>query len=144
MTEGPEGGPDDLRRIRAKKARGEPLTDGERMALRAYQSRYYRQKKTVHLRAEREQDWTAKAAAQGLSLSSWIQEQVMKGLVGNEEALADIKTENQRLRDEIASLRGTCGHLSVENSKLQSRLEGLEQSLSEAMKQVLRTKEGSA
>ncbi|MEK6974954.1 MAG: hypothetical protein AABY18_01265 [Candidatus Thermoplasmatota archaeon] len=136
--------PSDLALIRAKKARGEQLTDEERAKLRAYAARYYKRKKTVHIRGDRETEWMALAAAQGLSLSAWIQEQVMKGLVGNEEALVDIKAENQRLRDEIGSLRGTCGHLSVENSKLQSRLEGLEQNLSEALQQLLQLKGGAA
>lgn len=136
--------PNEMTLIRAKKARGERLTEAEQAALRAYQGRYKHQKKTVHLRGQREKEWGALAEAQGVSLSAWIQEQVVKGLVGNEEALAELRQENQRLRDEISSLRGTCGSLSVENSKLQVRLEGLEASLSEAMKQVLKISGGDA
>ncbi|MEK6985518.1 MAG: hypothetical protein AABX89_03935 [Candidatus Thermoplasmatota archaeon] len=129
-------GPSEMTQIRRKKARGEPLTDEERAKLTAFHRKYYRQKKTVHIKGKREQEWQQLAESQGVSLSAWIQEQVAKALHGNEDALRELRQENQRLRDEITALRGTCGQLSLENSKLHTRIEGLEAGLVDATKWI--------
>lgn len=140
----PEASEEDMQRppspiteLRGKAAAGLPLTAEERRQVRAYNAKYNSRRKSLHIKGGREKEWAELAARQGVSLSTWLQEQVIKGLHGNDEALRDLREENQRLRDEIASLRGTCGQLSVENSNLQGRLEGLEQSLREAMQRLL-------
>src|SRR5688572_2351035 len=131
----------EVTRIRYKQRRGEALTEQEADLLAEYFAQYGRRKKSVHLKEKREEEWTALAKAQGVPLSQWIQLMVEKGLRGNDDALRDLREENQRLRDENASLRSTCGHLSVENGNLQSRLEAMETSLTEAMAQALRLAE---
>lgn len=130
-----------ITQLRNRLRRGEALTDSERAELAAYYGRYTRRKKGVHLKGAREEQWTALAERQGLSLSSWIQERVEEALRGPGEALAELRQENQRLRDEVAALRGTSGHLAVENSRLQARIEAMEGSLMEAMDQALRLAE---
>lgn len=127
--------------LRRKRSRGEELTEAEREELRVYYARYTRRKQGVHLKGLREEQWTALADQQGLSLSSWMQERVEESLLGPSEALRELREENQRLRDEVAALRGTSGHLSVENSRLQARIEAMEGSLMEAMDQALRLAE---
>ena len=132
----------EITEIRYKQKRGEPLTEQEKDLLAEYFAQYGRRKKSVHLKQQREEVWTTLAAQQGVPLSQWIQLMVEKGLRGNDDALRDLREENQRLRDENASLRSTCGHISVENGNLQSRLEAMETSLTEAMAQALRLAEG--
>lgn len=104
----------ELTEIRKKRARGDPLTEEDRAKEREYFRRYTRQKKSVHLKQNRIEEWTALAERQGISLSAWIQEQVEKGIRGNDEATKDLRDENQRLRDEMTALRGTCGQLRRE------------------------------
>ncbi len=133
-----------IMQLRKKRSSGEVLTDVEREELRAYYRRDTRRKKGVHLKGSREEQWTALAERQGLSLSSWIQERVDEALRGPGEALNELRQENQRLRDEVAGLRGTSGHLAVENSRLQARIEAMEGSLMEAMDQALRLAEAPA
>lgn len=126
-----------LTEIRHKQKAGIPLTEDEKAQVATYYSRYSRRKKGIHLKGGREQLWVGLAQQQGLSLSSWIQERVDEALHGNDEALQALREENQRLRDEVGALRGASGHLAVDNSRLQTRLEGLETSLMEAMEQAL-------
>lgn len=133
-----------IMQLRNKRSRGEPLTQAEQEELRVYYSRYTRRKQSVHLKGSREERWTTLAERQGLSLSSWIQERVEEALRGPGEALSELRQENQRLRDEVAALRGTSGHLAVENSRLQARIEAMEGSLMEAMDQALRLAEAPA
>lgn len=130
--------------LRRKRERGEVLTDEEAAVLRAYYNRYARRKLSVHLQGTREREWRELAAKQGLSVSSWIQERVVQALEGHGAVVWELREENQRLRDEIAALRGTSGHLSVENSRLQARLEAMESSLMQAMDQALRLVEAPA
>jgi len=130
--------------LRTKRSRGESLTDAEQAELRTYYGRFARRKKGVHLKGTREEQWTALAERQGLSLSSWIQERVEEALRGPGEALRELREENQRLRDEVAGLRGASGQLAVDNSRLQSRIEAMEGSLMEAMDQALRLAEAPA
>jgi hypothetical protein len=118
-----------IMQLRNKRRRGEPLTDGEQAELTAYYGRYNRRKKGVHLKGNREEQWTRLAERQGVPLSAWIQERVEEALQGPGAALQELRDENQLLRDEVAGLRGASGQLAVENSRLQSRIEAMEGSL---------------
>lgn len=130
----------ELTEIRYKKERGEELTEDEIAKLAAAGKKYAPCKVTIHVRAERKTIWKELAKGQK-SLSTWIVLMVEKAVHGFDDALRDLREENQRLRDENASLRGTCGHLSVENGNLQTRIEAMETSLTEAMAQALRLAE---
>lgn len=133
-----------ISQLRYKRARGEVLTEAEQAELAAYYARYTRRKKGVHLKGSREEQWTRLAERQGVPLSAWIQERVEETLQGPGAALQELRDENQRLRDEVAGLRGASGQLAVDNSRLQSRIEAMEGSLMEAMDQALRLAEASA
>jgi hypothetical protein len=134
----------EIMRLRHKRAQGETLSEEEQGKLRAYYARYNRCKKGVHLAGPREERWTKLAEQQGIPLSSWIQERVEEALQGPSEALREVREENQRLRDEVAGLRGTSGQLAVENSRLQARIEAMEGSLMHAMEQAVRLAEAPA
>jgi hypothetical protein len=129
-----------INEIRIRQRMGEPLTNDEEEELRLYFSKYGRQKVGLHLSGDRKESWRAKAELQGLSLSAWIQEKVVEALAGPSQAEKLLRDENGSLRDEIAGLRGTSGHLAVENSKLQARLEALEANLMEAMERALQAR----
>lgn len=130
----------EITRIMRKRSAGHELTASEREYARNYYARYARRKTAVHLKGPREQQYREQAAAKGMSLSAWIQEQVDISLLPNpREAL--LVDENQKLRDEVAALRGASGSLAVENSRLQIRMEALEGNLMEAVEQALHLQE---
>jgi len=131
----------EITQLRKRKARGETLTTEEQAQLSAYYARYSRRKQGVHLKGKREEQWRALADAQGIGLGPWIQERVDMSLRGNDEAMREVRDENQRLRDEVAGLRGTSGNLAVENSRMQARIEVMEGRLLEAMDQALQIQE---
>lgn len=122
---------------RRKQQAGVALTPEERAVLAEYHSKYYRQKKGLHISADRLDDWEDRAARQGLSFSKWVQERVDEAIHGHEEDKRALREENQRLRDEIGSLRGVSGNLAVENSKLQARLEEMQSQVMEVLDKAI-------
>jgi hypothetical protein len=124
--------------LRAKRKSGEALTEEEKAKLRDYYRLDGRRKRGIHLKGGREEQWTLLAEKQGVSFSAWVQERVEEALQGSSEVEKELRREAQRLRDEVSALRGTSGHLAVENSRLQARIEAMEGSLMEAMDQALR------
>jgi len=127
----------DLRRRRAARM---PLEPEELEQLREYERQYTKRKKSVHLKGNRADEWEDLAVQQGMSLSSWIQEKVETGLTGFEDATRDLREENQRLREEVAGLRGASGKLAVENSQLRTTNDRLVESLADSTRMALRLK----
>ncbi len=124
--------------LRYKRQHRETLTEDEAATLSAAEAKYRERKTTIHVSPERKKTWK-KLAEKQRSLSAWIVMMVEKGINGFEDAVQDLRAENQRLRDENTALRGTCGQLSVENSDMKTRVEGLEGTLKEALQQALRS-----
>jgi hypothetical protein len=131
----------DVTKARRKRARGEDLTPDESEILRAYYAKYGPRKQGVHLKGDKQARFRELASRKGTSISSLLQDLAEQALQGPGEMVRELKDENQRLRDEIAGLRGTSGQLAVENSRFQARNEAMEASLMEALDQALSIQE---
>lgn len=128
----------ELTLLKEKRRRGEALAPAERELVRADNARYYRRKVGLHLSAAEEEQYHLLAAAKGMKFSPWAKQQLRISLAGPSPREKQLAEENQALRDELRVLRGSNGQLSVDNSRLQQRLEAIEANLMEATAQALR------
>lgn len=120
--------------LNRKRRTHQPLTDDERAILREYYSKYNKRKKGIHIRESKAQVWEAHAVAAGVSFSQWVQHAVDSYLRGgDQDEVRELRNENQKLQDELASTRRSMARFAEENGAMQSRLESLERSLSNAV-----------
>lgn len=123
--------------IRYKLLAGEQLSDEETEFWRAYKRRYAKKQVTLYIPAKHDADLVEQAARSGQSLSALVQRLVNKALVGDDERVAGLKSENGSLRDEVRVLRSQNVDLGVEKQELLRRLEALEGGLMEALDQTI-------
>lgn len=115
----------ELTEIRYRKASGESVTEAEQSLLQEARRKYEDARVQTYPSEALKQQWTVSARAQGMSLSSWVIARVIEACQGPGELELRYRGEISKLRDEVTSLRGWGGDLSVENSALRAELKDL-------------------